>query len=139
MECVLAFTNIECSQDLWDYTLLWLLCTSDFISSNLNASSLAFSLSSFSLYLFSCSARAFHFSMFLNPVAIWRSLMAGQIMASWVKIGMTTNWINPAYPPAMFVVVLSHIIEISRFWAFSISPWLKNSSKSKSAHWVEVG
>ena len=43
---------------------------------------------------------------------------------------------NPACPPAMLVVVLSHIMEMSRPWAFSISPWLKNSSNNKSAHWV---
>lgn len=94
------------------------------------------SFSCLSLKIFSFSALTFHFSMFYLPDSIWRSSIAGQISASWAKMGITTNWMNPACPPAMLVVVLSHIIDISRPWASSMSPWLKNSSKRRSAHWV---
>lgn len=75
---------------------------------------------------------AFHFSTLLLPVASWTSLTSDIISPSWAKMGIITNWINPDYPLAIWVVSRSHIMDTSRPCAFSVSPWLKNSWKSKS-------
>lgn len=96
----------------------------------------AFIYISFSSCFCSASALICHFSIFLIPLISWTSLISGKISESCWNIGTTMKDMKPDWPPAIRVVCRSHSMETSRPCAFSRSPWVKNSSKSRSAHWV---
>ena len=74
--------------------------------------------------------------MFFSPPEIYLLFRSGQMCDSYLKIGRTTKLMNPACPPAILVVFLSHISETGNPFVISWSPYWKNSWKSKSHHYV---
>ena len=67
----------------------------------------------------------------LSRQATTSALAWGNTSERETKRGITSSWMKIGYTWAILVVSRLQLKLMSRLWAFSISPYSKNSSKSK--------